>query len=62
MKQIQQKFPKGVKLGIKNPYFKIGLNSGDLNLRNDNPQNIVLEESQEEDPLVFKEEGNTQFK
>lgn len=34
--EVQEKFPKGTRIGIKNPYLKINMN-GFLSLRNDNP-------------------------
>ena len=35
-KQLQKVFPKGVNIGLKNPYMKIQ-KSGMMALRNDNP-------------------------
>lgn len=41
--EINEKFPKGTLIGIKNPYLSISF-SGYLSLRNDNPENIILRE------------------
>jgi hypothetical protein len=39
--ELNKIFPKGVKLGVKQPYLKIQY-SGTLSLINDNPQNIIF--------------------
>ena len=39
--EVLKMFPKGIQLGIKQPYLKI-LFVGNVTLRNDNPQNVVF--------------------
>ena len=58
--QLKEVFPKGITIGLKNPYMKIS-NAGTINLRNDNPQNIVFKEEKKDDALILKELGNKLF-
>lgn len=45
---LQKAFPTGMLIGIKQPYLKLTL-SGNLQLRNDNPENLILEDLDEND-------------
>lgn len=58
--QLTEVFPKGVIIGLKNPYMKVSA-AGTINLRNDNPQNIVFKEEKKDDALILKELGNKFF-
>ena len=42
--ELFKAFPVGIIIGIKNPYMKISF-TGSYQLRNDNPQNIILDRS-----------------
>ena len=39
--ELNTTFPKGIEIGIKQPYLKLSY-SGVVSLRNDNPQNIII--------------------
>jgi hypothetical protein len=63
-------FPPGMRIGIKQPYMKITY-SGILQLRNDNPANVILGEVKRSSglgggliitPEVTKNKGNFFFK
>ena len=41
MKELQRLFPVGITIGIKQPFKKLTY-GGCIQLRNDNPQNIVF--------------------
>ena len=40
--ELEKKYPEGLKIGIKQPYLKLSL-GGNLALRNDYKNNIILE-------------------
>ena len=40
--ELKNLYPEGLKIGIKQPYLKLSL-GGNLALRNDNKENIILE-------------------
>ena len=41
--QLQKLFPKGIEIGLKNPYLLFTI-SALASLKNDNPENIVIRE------------------
>ena len=64
---LKEKYPEGLRIGIKQPYLKLSL-GGNLALRNDNKENIILEypEKQNKKELIeekwscleYKKRGN----
>ena len=59
--KLEKFFPKGVEIGVKNPYLKV-TQAGTINLRNDNPCNVVFQEKKKKvDPNLLKDLGNKFF-
>ena len=47
-----------MKLGIMNPYLKM---TGNVFLRNDNPQNIIFQTDDNSDSITLKNKGNQAY-
>ena len=56
LEYVQKLFPKGALIGIKQPYKKLAF-AGYFTLRNDNPANIIIVDT-DSDATKFEEQTN----